>query len=160
MRVKRKAGYDAKFKQDAVGLMEQSKTITGLAKELGIRRESLYRWRDHLQAGGKAALERGAGRPRKSQAKAVSLLTPSTAELRIAELERLLGCKQAELDLLKRAFEQVSGAAVNSISDGGKGSIAASEPHPNGVLGSNGTENSLQDSGDLFRRAGGAPERS
>ena len=100
-----------------MNLMEQSKTITGLAKELGIRRESLYRWRDQLQAGGKAALERGAGRPRWSQSKAVSPLTPSAAELRIAELERLLVREQVELDLLKLAFEQVRGAAPNRISD-------------------------------------------
>ena len=37
MRTKRTASYDAKFKQDAVSLMAQSKTITGLAKELGTR---------------------------------------------------------------------------------------------------------------------------
>src|ERR1700761_2795287 len=152
MRTKRRASYDAKFKQDAVNLMAQSKTITGLAEELGIRRETLYRWRDYLQAGGTAALERGVGRPRESQSKAVSPLTPSAAELRIAELERLLGCKQAELDLLKRAFKQVRGAAANRISHGGKGAIAASKPcshakaHPhNGVSRSDGTENSLAD---------------
>jgi transposase-like protein len=129
MRKKRRPSYDAKFKQAAVSLMALSKTITGLAKKLGIPRKTLYRWRDHLQAGGKAALERGAGRPRWSQSKAVSPLTPSPAELRIAELERLLGRKQVELDLLKRAFKQVRGVAANRISDGAKGSIAASKPH-------------------------------
>jgi hypothetical protein len=50
------------------------------------------------------------------------------AELRIAELERLLGRKQVELDFFKRTFEQVRGAAANRTSDGGKGSIAASKP--------------------------------
>ena len=161
MRTKRTASYDAKFKQDAVSLMAQSKTITGLARELGVRRESLYRWRDRLQAGGKAALERGAGRPRRSESKISSPLTLSAAELRIADLERLLDRKQVELDLLKRAFEQIREATGNRISDGGKGSIAASEPHShskahpqNGVTGSNDTENSLKDSGDLFLRVG------
>jgi hypothetical protein len=46
------------------------------------------------------------------QSKAVSPLTPSAAELRIAELKPLLGRKQVELDFFKRAFEQVRGAAA------------------------------------------------
>jgi hypothetical protein len=53
----------------------------------------------------------------------------SAPELRIAELERLLGCKQLEVDFLKRAFEQVRGAASNRTSDGGRASIAASKIH-------------------------------
>jgi len=119
--------YSAEFKLDAVSRMEHCKTITGLAKELGIRRKFLYQWRDQLRAGGKAALERRRGRPA-GQSKAVSQPTPSAAESRIAELERLLGRKQLELDFFKRAFEQVRGAAANRISDGDEGSIAASKP--------------------------------
>ena len=49
--------YSAEFKLDAVSRMEHCETITGLAKELGIRRKFLYQWRDQLQAGGKAALD-------------------------------------------------------------------------------------------------------
>ena len=64
-------------------------------------------------------------RGRKSQT--VSPPAPSAAELRIAELERLLGRKQLEVDFLKRAFEQVRGAASSRTSDGGKESIAASK---------------------------------
>jgi transposase len=120
--------YSAEFKLDAVSRMEHCKTITGLAKELGIRRKFLYQWRDQLRAGGKAALERRRGRPAGSQSKAVSQPTPSAAESRIAELERLLGRKQLELDFFKQAFEQVRGAAANRISDGDEGSIAASKP--------------------------------
>jgi transposase-like protein len=125
---KKRKSYGADFKQDAVSRMAQAKTITGLAKELGVRRKFLYLWRDQLQAGGRAALERGRGRPPGSQSKTVSQPTPNTAELRIAELERLLGRKQLELDFFKRTFEQVRGAAANRTSDGGKRSIAASKP--------------------------------
>ena len=105
--------YSAEFKLDAVSRMEHCKTITGLAAELGIRRKFLYQWRDQLQAGGKAALEGRRGRPPGSASKAVSQPTPGTAESRIAELERLLGRKQLELDFFKRAFEQVRGAAAD-----------------------------------------------
>ena len=126
---KRRARYSAEFKQDAVSRMGQGgKTVTALAEELGVRRKFLYLWRERLQAGGKAALERGRGRPPGSKSKSVSQPAVGAAELRIAELERLLGRKQVELDFFKRTFEHVRGAAANRTSDGGKGSIAASKP--------------------------------
>ena len=124
---KKPRSYSADFKQEAVRRMTQAKTITGLAKELGIRRTFLYQWRDHLRAGGRAGLERRRGRPPGSKSQAVSPPRPDAAELRIAELERLLGRKQLEVDFLKRTFEQVRGAASNPTSDGGKESIAASK---------------------------------
>jgi transposase len=99
-----------------------------LAQQLGVRRKLLYQWRDQLQAEGRAGLERRRGRPPGSKSQALSPPSPSAAELRIAELERLLGRKQLEVDFLKRAFEQVGGAASNRTSDGGKGSIAQSKP--------------------------------
>ena len=125
MRKKTKS-YSAEFKLNAVNRMAQAKTISGLAKELGVRRRYLYDWRHQLEVGGKAALERGRGRPPGSRSKTVSQPGPSASELRIAELERLLGRKQLELDVFKRTFEQVRGAAGTRTSDGGKKSIAAS----------------------------------
>jgi transposase len=125
----RRSKYSAEFKQDAVSRMGQGgKTVTALAEELGVRRKFLYLWRERLQAGGKVALERGPGRPPGSKSKSVSQPVVGAGELRIAELERLLGRKQVELDFFKRTFEQVRGAAANRTSDGGKGSIAASKP--------------------------------
>ena len=126
---KRRARYSAEFKQDAVSRMGQrGKTVTALAEELGVGRKFLYLWRERLQAGGKAALERGRGRPPGSKSKSVSQPAVGAAELRIAELERLLGRKQVELDFFKLIFEHVRGAAANRTSDGGKGSMAASKP--------------------------------
>jgi hypothetical protein len=93
-----------------------------------VRRKFLYLWREQLQTGGRAALERRRGRPPGSRSKTVCPPTPNAAELRIAELERLLGRKQLELDFFKRTFEQVGGAGANRTSDGGKGSIARSKP--------------------------------
>lgn len=118
--------YSVDFKQEAVRRMAQATTIVGLAKQLGVRRKLLYQWRDQFQAEGKAGLERRRGRPPGSKSETISPPAPSPAELRIAELERLLGRKQLEVDFLKRAFEQVRGAASNRTSDGGKESIAAS----------------------------------
>jgi transposase-like protein len=124
---KKPRSYSADFKQEAVRRMAQAKTISGLANELGIRRKFLYQWRHQLEAEGRAGLERRKGRPPGSKSQSVSPPGPSAAELRIAELERLLGRKQLEVDFLKRAFEQVRGAASIRTSDGGKESIAASK---------------------------------
>ena len=126
--MKKKAkSYSLDFKQEAARRMAQATTIIGLAKELGIRRKLLYQWRDQFQAGDRMGLERRRGRPPGSSSQTVSPPAPSAADLRIAELERLLGRKQLEVDFLKRAFEQVRGAASNRTSDGGKESIARSK---------------------------------
>jgi transposase-like protein len=124
---KQPRSYSADFKQEAVRRMSEATTIIGLAQELGVRRKLLYEWRERLQKQGRAGLERRKGRPPGSKSQFVSQPEPSAAELRIAELERLLGRKQLEVDFLKRAFEQVGGAASNRTSDGAKGSIEASK---------------------------------
>ena len=125
--MKKAKRYSVDFKQEAVRRMAQATTIVGLAKQLGVRRKLLYQWRDRFQAEGRAGLERRRGRPPGSKSQTVSPPGPGAADLRIAELERLLGRKQLEVDFLKRAFEQVRGAAPSRTSDGGKESIAASK---------------------------------
>jgi transposase len=120
--------YSTEFKLEAVRRMAEATTIVGLAEELGVRRKLLYEWRDQLQSEGRAGLERRVGRPPGSRPQRVSPPAPSAAELRIAELERLLGRKQLEVDFLKRAFEHVRGAASSHTSDGEKESIARSKP--------------------------------
>jgi transposase len=119
--------YSAEFKQDAVRRMASAASIVGLAAQLGVRRKLLYQWRDRFQVEGKTGFERRVGRPPGSKSKTSSPPPASATELRIAELERLLGRKQLEVDFLKRAFEQVRGAASNRTSDGSKESIARSK---------------------------------
>ena len=119
--------YSIDFKQDAVRRMAEATTIVGLAKQLGVRRKLLYQWRDQFQAQGRAGLERRKGRPPGTPSRRSITVERSAAEQRIAELERLLGRKELEVDFLKRAFEQVGGAASNRTSDGSKESIARSK---------------------------------
>jgi transposase len=126
--VKKARRFSTKFKLDAVRRMAEATSIVGLAEELGVRRKLLYEWRDRLQAEGSAGLERRVGRPPGSKAQRAPQSVPRAAELRIAELERLLGRKQLEVDFLRRAFEHVRGAASNHTSDGEKESIARSKP--------------------------------
>src|ERR1700722_4038750 len=129
MRKKQKQrSYSAEFKQEAVRRMAQAKTISGLAKELGIRRKFLYQWRHQFEAEGRAGLERRRGRPHGSKSQNVSPPGPSAAELRMHGMERLLGREQLEEGSLNRAIEQVMGAASSPTSDGGKESMVASKP--------------------------------
>jgi len=124
---KKPRSYSTDFKQEAVRRMAQATSITGLATELGIRRKFLYKWRDQFEAEGRAGLERRRGRPPGSKSHSISPPGPSAAELRIAELERLLGRKQLEVDFLRRAFEQVRRAASTRTSDESKASITRSK---------------------------------
>ncbi len=128
MKKKQTKSYSAEFKLNAINRMAGATSIAGLAKELGIRRKFLYQWRHQFEAEGKAGLERRRGRPPGSKSEAVSPPGPSAAELRIAELERLLGRKQLEVDFLKRAFEHVRGTVPSPTNSGDKESIGASKP--------------------------------
>jgi transposase len=120
--------FSTEFKLEAVRRMAEATSIVGLAEELGVRRKLLYQWRDRLQAEGSAGLERRVGRPPGSRPQKISRPVASATELRIAELERLLGRKQLEVDFLKRAFEHVRGAASSHTSAGEKEPTALSKP--------------------------------
>jgi transposase len=109
--------YSKEFKLEAVRRMAEATSIVGLGEQLSVRRKLLYEWRDRLQAEGSAGLVRRVGRPPGSRPQKISRPVSSAAELRIAELERLLGRKQLEVDFLRRAFEHVRGAASSHISD-------------------------------------------
>lgn len=123
--------YSQEFKIAALKRMETCRNISALARELGIRRKFLYAWRDTLSKKGEAGLKPSRGRPRGPNAKTVQENTPpqpeARLEKRVAELERLLGAKQLEVDFFKRTFEHVRGALQNRIDDGGKTSIAESK---------------------------------
>ena len=128
MAKKKARKFSTEFKLEAVRRMAEATSIVGLAEELGVRRKLLYQWRDRLQAEGNAGLERRVGRPPGSRPQRILRPVASATELRIAELERLLGRKQLEVDFLKRAFEHVRGAASSHTSGGEKEPTAPSKP--------------------------------
>ena len=120
--------YSSEFKLDAVQRMESCGRVAGLANELGIRRKFLYLWRDQFRKGGVAALGRppGPGTKRRAAPREAPL---SEQQKRIAELERLLGIKQMEVDFFKRTFEHVRGVMGRPTGAGGKASTGGSKPH-------------------------------
>lgn len=116
--VRRKYGLE--FKKDAVARMMVCEDVKALALELGIRRKFLYKWRDQLGAKETMPVRKRFGE------QAEPVMSAAVSAERIAELERLLGRKQLELDFFKQAFDHVRGIAVKSTSDGATPSIAAS----------------------------------
>lgn len=83
--------FSREFKLEAVRRLEQGdKSAADLARELGIKRNQLYKWKEQLSAKGEAAFP-GHGRPANDK-------DAEIARLR-GELERV----REERDILKKA---------------------------------------------------------
>ena len=63
--MKKRAAYTKEFKLEALRLMaETSRPASEIARELGVRRNQLYKWQEEFKAKGDLAF-RGQGRPKK-----------------------------------------------------------------------------------------------
>ena len=86
--------FSPEFKREAVRLMEQGdKEASQLARELGIKRNQLYKWKAEIDTHGNEAFPGHGGRPRKVN-------TDNTASLK-AENKRL----REENEIFKRGSE-------------------------------------------------------
>jgi len=99
---KERRQFSREFKLAALRRLETAPNVEALARELGIRRELLYKWEKKFTAGGAEAL-RTTGRPR-PVAEAPETLP---AERRIAELERQVGRQAFELAFFKGALRRI-----------------------------------------------------
>ena len=90
----RTRSFSREFKLAAVKRIEAGENVSALARELLVKREILYRWRDAHRVGGPEALRQ---RGRTSAAEA-------EARWQIAELQRLAGRQQLELDFFRKAL--------------------------------------------------------
>ena len=113
--------FTTEFKERAVLRLEAGASASALAAELGVRRKLLYDWRHAYREHGVAGLNRKRGpkpgRLRAQREPAGDAL--SQAQARIAELERLVGRQQVDIDFFRRALrlinaEPASGSATNS----------------------------------------------
>jgi transposase len=85
--------YTSEFKREAVGLLQKGdRPAVEIARELGIKRNQLYKWQEQLQARGEAAFP-GRGRP------------ASDKDAEIARLKKELARVQEERDILKKAAQ-------------------------------------------------------
>lgn len=74
--------YTKEFKLEAVRMMETSdRPASEVAMKLGIRRNQLYKWKEHLDAKGKAAFC-GRGRPKKENMSETTRLKQENERLR------------------------------------------------------------------------------
>lgn len=83
--------HSKEFKMEAIRLLnEGSKPVAEIARELGIKRNFLYRWRDELNKSKDKTL-RGPGRPKSSEMSELSKLKQELKEV------------TEERDILKKA---------------------------------------------------------
>jgi transposase-like protein len=107
-------GFSRDFKLELVRRLEAGESGTALARESGVKRTVLYRWRDAVREGGELAL-RGPGRPTLAEAQAMAAARGPAAEARslaearrqIAELEKKVGQQQVALDFFKGALRRI-----------------------------------------------------
>ena len=93
MSVQQRRKYDSDFKRNAVKLTEESgRTIRGVAENLGISKDLLYRWRREMRARDDIAFP-GNGRE--------ALTSP---QQRIRDLEKKLRDVEMEREILKKAM--------------------------------------------------------
>jgi transposase-like protein len=88
--------YSDEFKRQCVERMKQCDDIGALAKELGIHRRMLYRWRDQLDP---AAKGQGSAPPNSPEAK---------LRQEVSRLKQALADKTLELDFFKGALQKVA----------------------------------------------------
>ena len=69
-RVRRRFSRDYKLK--VIERMAAGENASALARELAVKRELLYRWRDAFRSGGELALRSGPGRPKQAEALAMA----------------------------------------------------------------------------------------
>src|ERR1700761_4783029 len=103
--------FSREVKLAVVRRMEAGENISALARELGVKREILYRWRDSHRLGGVEAL-RLKGRPSKAEAVAMAAARGAAgkaddlaeARWQIEQLQKKVGRQQLELDFFKQAL--------------------------------------------------------
>jgi transposase len=134
--------FSTAFKHDVMLRLEGGATLAGLARELAITRKVLYDWRKAWRAEGLAGLSRKRGRkfgwskpkpdipptdPPGAAAKPdTAALALARAELRIAELERLVGRQQLGLDFFRKALQAED--AEQTQAPAAQGSTGSSKP--------------------------------
>ncbi len=128
--------FTTAFKEAACQRISHGDKVMPLSRELGVPRKLLYNWFNSWKLEGVAGLNRKRGRSlgtklerKMPDARALLQSTPSehastdlaSAKTRIAELERLVGRQQVDLDFFRKALR-----ALNDQDTQGKTAPASS----------------------------------
>jgi transposase len=117
--------FSREFKLAAIARLADAPNVLDLARDLGVRREMLYKWQAKFASGGAAALNT-TGRPRP----VVSLPPGSEAGVddatraarRVGELERKVGQQQLEIDFFRAALRHLKDRGPKNGGPGGPAS--------------------------------------
>jgi transposase len=112
---KRRKRYPIEFRRMAVERLQRCENIVALAKELGIRRQLLYRWRDQL-----APADIGGEPPAENSREA-------TLRKEVSQLKRVLAEKTVELDFFRGALQKVEARRQKNGISGEKASTTKSK---------------------------------
>ena len=134
MPIREMRSFSREFKLEAVRRIEAGENVSALARELTVKREILYRWRDAHRLGGPEAL-RLRGRPSKAAAavmavaRSVAGKADDLAEARwqIDQLSRKVGQQQMDLDFFKQALRHFEASSRPSTGPGATASSPTSK---------------------------------
>ena len=109
--------FSTTFKIAAVERVEAGEAVLPMARELGVSRKLLYGWHKAWKADGVAGLNRKRGpkpgsKPVQSvpgEPAPISISELAKAQTRIAELERMVGRQQVDLDFFRKALRALNG---------------------------------------------------
>ena len=119
--------FTAEFKARVVQRMQAGESVSGLSREVQVKRQILYRWRDAYRKEGLEGLARPRGRPR-GPSRGNPPASPPAGEERIRELERKVGQQALVIDFLQRACKRVKESRPPSKAAGGPASMERSRP--------------------------------
>ena len=127
--------FSRAFKLKAIERMAAGENVSALARELAVKRELLYRWREAFRGGGELALRSRRGRPRRAEAVAMAAARGSAskandlaaARRKIAELERKIGQQQLDVEFFRAALRHIEASRQASDTPGGTASSLASK---------------------------------
>ena len=92
--------FTAEFKREQIDrVLRGEVTVAELSRELGISRSLIQRWKHLATKGAEAAVG--------SNGEVVPVAELRSAQARIKELERLIGKKEMELEILRAARDEV-----------------------------------------------------
>ena len=120
--------HTPEFKLSVVQRMMAGEPIAPLSRELKLKREMMYRWRDAYRKHGRWGLARPKGRPPGPSAGKGPAAPPTAGEERIRALERKVGQQALVIDFLQRACKRVEALRQESKEPGATASMERSKP--------------------------------
>lgn len=119
--------FTAEFKTGVVQRLLAGESVSRLSREVKVKRQILYRWRDAYRKEGREGLARPRGRPR-GPSRRNPPAAPPAGEERIRALERKVGQQALVIDFLQRACKRVKASRQPSKAAGGPASMERSRP--------------------------------